>query len=119
MGEVFPLPTVGDVFADARGDSRTMRVSYHESRGVVVVSLWADAACRGSFQLPAGEVARLGALLSQVQLSARSTADPGDHQTPADAEAGTVLAQPLTPAPERTGEVQRTAFPAIRATRVA
>jgi hypothetical protein len=40
MGEVSPMPAVGDLFTDMRGGDRRMRVRYHEGRGAVVVSLW-------------------------------------------------------------------------------
>jgi hypothetical protein len=59
MGELLPMPKVGDVFADVRGDDRTMRVSCHEDRGVVVVSLWHGRMCRGSFQLSVDDLDRL------------------------------------------------------------
>ena len=54
-----PVPRVGDMFIDARGDDRTMRVSLHPERGVVVLSLWAGTTCRASFQLPLGDATRL------------------------------------------------------------
>jgi hypothetical protein len=58
MGEVRPLPSPGEVFTDVRGDERTMRVSYHSDRDVVVVSLWYEGLCRASFRLAAGDVDR-------------------------------------------------------------
>jgi len=82
MGELLPLPRVGDVFADVRGDDRTMRVSCHEDRGVVVVSLWAGKMCRGSFQLPIGDLPRL-----RAALECEAIGDPGRADQPA-AEAG-------------------------------
>jgi hypothetical protein len=70
MGEVRPLPSPGDVFTDVRGEDRTMRVSYHADRGVVVVSLWVGGLCRGSFRLAEGEVGRLIDLLEATRLAA-------------------------------------------------
>jgi hypothetical protein len=118
MGEIFPIPTVGDVFSDMRGDDRRMRVSYHEDPGVVVVSLWADTVCRGTFRLAARDVTRLIAVLSHVELSADATSMPDDHDM-ADAEANVVTPQLVTPAPEQTGDVNRAAVPPVRAPRVA
>lgn len=118
MGEIFPMPTVGDVFTDVRGDDRRMRVSYHEDAGVVVVSLWADTVCRGTFRLAAGDVTRLAAVLSHVALSPGTTSMPGDDDM-ADAEANAVPSQPMTPTPEQTGDVNRAAVPFIRTPRVA
>jgi hypothetical protein len=63
------MPSPGDVFADVRDDGRTMRVSYHPEVGVVVVSLWAGRVCRASFQLAAGEVARLAEVLGDIAAS--------------------------------------------------
>ena len=119
MGEVYPMPTMGDVFTDVRGDGRTMRVSYHENREVIVVSLWAGATCRGSFQLAADEVTRLAALLSQVGGTAPTMPAPGDADPPTDAEASTASTPSPAPTPERTGEVHRAALPTMREPRVA
>jgi hypothetical protein len=69
MGEVVPLPKAGDVFSDARGDDRTMRVSRHDEQGMVVVSLWAGKHCRASFRLPLDAVPDLvGALEGSPQV---------------------------------------------------
>ncbi len=67
MAEVLPLPSPGDVFTDVRGEDRTMRVSYHQDSGIVVVSLWDGRTCRASFRLPSKDVARLAAVLAVVQ----------------------------------------------------
>jgi hypothetical protein len=99
MGEIRPMPQRGDVFSDIRGDDRTMRVSYHHDRGVVVVSLWAGLVCRGSFRMAATEVDRLISALGEMRIAvdaATPAAGPpaaGQPQAPAgpaaSAEAGT------------------------------
>ena len=61
---VVPLPASGDVFLDARGTTRGMRVSWHAELGIVVVSLWRDDTCIGTLQLPREEVPRLIAALA-------------------------------------------------------
>lgn len=109
------MPAVGDLFTDRRGDDRRMRVSYHEDRGVVVVSLWSDTVCRGTFQLAAEDAARLVAVLSHVEVPADTTPTPGDGDT-ATAEA---TPQRVTPTPEQTGDVSRAALPLVRPPRVA
>jgi hypothetical protein len=114
MGQVFPMPTVGDLFTDMRGDDRRMRVSYHEDRGVVVVSLWADTVCRGTFQLAAGDVARLVAVLSQVGAPVGSTSAPEGHDA-----AGEAAPRPAPASPELTGDVNMAALPPSRVPRVA
>ncbi|MEU8230092.1 hypothetical protein AB0C12_10870 [Actinoplanes sp. NPDC048967] len=105
MGEVLPMPTVGDVFQDVRGDDRTMRVSYHQDRGVMVVSLWAGPVCRGSFRLAAEEIGRLAALLSDI---VSSTGTPEEATVVAEASTRTA------PSPDQTGDVSMSILPIPR-----
>jgi hypothetical protein len=54
-----PLPASGQVYVDSRGDERTLRVSWHREvgvEGVVVLSLWRDGVCVGSFRMEADQV---------------------------------------------------------------
>lgn len=69
------MPAVGDVFTDVRGGGRTMRVSQHADKGVVVVSFWAGELCRSSFRLSVADAARLAALFGGVP-SALPADDP-------------------------------------------
>lgn len=50
------LPDQGSIYLDARGSERALRVSWHHDRGLVVLSLWRDNVCAGSFRLPIDEV---------------------------------------------------------------
>ena len=54
-----PLPATGEVFLDARGDSRGLRVSWHPEADVVVLSMWHGGTCAGTFRLPVDEVPEL------------------------------------------------------------
>ena len=56
MHPVAPLPSAGEVFLDARGDGRAMRVSWHAEADVVVLSLWSGGTCTGTFRLPVADV---------------------------------------------------------------
>ena len=56
MHPVTPLPATGEVFLDARGPERALRVSWHAESDVVVLSLWIGGTCSGSFRLPAEAV---------------------------------------------------------------
>lgn len=56
------------IFLDARGEGRALRVTWHlvgpresdpEGDGLVVLSLWRDNVCAGSFRLAASEVPAL------------------------------------------------------------
>jgi hypothetical protein len=69
VGELFPMPRVGDVFDDVRDNGRTMRVSCHVERGAVVVSLWQGSLCRGSFRLAAGDLDRFISTLTEMGMS--------------------------------------------------
>ena len=58
-----PLSATGEIFLDARGGNRAMRVSWHQEAELVVLSLWRDNVCAGSFRLAVDEVPRLIDLL--------------------------------------------------------
>ena len=60
--------TRSEVFVDERG--RAMRVTWHEDENVVVVSLWRDDTCVGTFKLEAAEVSRLSAFLVESWVEA-------------------------------------------------
>jgi hypothetical protein len=77
MAEVLPLPTLGEVFVDLRGEERTMRVSRHPNASVVVVSLWTGRTCRASFRLRAEDVPRLVAAFESPAVEpSRPAPDP-------------------------------------------
>jgi hypothetical protein len=63
MSAARPLPAVGSVFLDARGDERALRVSWHTEADLVVISLWRDNVCAASFRLAVEEVPELIDLL--------------------------------------------------------
>jgi len=51
-----PLPRAGEIYLDARSPSRALRVSWHQEAGLVVLSLWRDNICAGTFRLAVDEV---------------------------------------------------------------
>jgi len=65
MATVVPLPRQGEVFLDVRGEGRTLRLSWHHERDVVVLSLWRQSLCCGSFRLAAADVPQLITALVQ------------------------------------------------------
>lgn len=71
MGEVYPMPSLGDVFDDVRDNGRSMRISCHADRDAVVVSLWHETLCRGSFRLSADDLGRLVSTLAEMSTSLR------------------------------------------------
>ena len=54
-----PLPETGSVFVDARGGDRALRVTWHPEAGLVVLSLWRENVCAGSFRVRADDVPAL------------------------------------------------------------
>ena len=53
------LPARGEVFADQRGTERALRVSWHPEVSLVVLSLWRENRCVGTFRLEPDEVPAL------------------------------------------------------------
>ena len=49
-------PHARAVFLDPRGDDRSLRVTWHQEAQLVVLSLWRDNVCAGTFRLAADEV---------------------------------------------------------------
>jgi hypothetical protein len=63
MATARPLPAAGEIFLDARGGDRALRVSWHQESELVVLSLWRENVCSGSFRLGVDEVPALIELL--------------------------------------------------------
>ncbi|WP_214107047.1 hypothetical protein [Acrocarpospora catenulata] len=75
MSEVVPLPSFGEVFFDARGQDRVLRVTWHE--GTLVLSLWRGEMCTASFRMPMTDVGRLLETLDVGYAEAGGGVDPG------------------------------------------
>lgn len=68
MSDVSALPVHGEVFVDARGGDRMLRVNWHRAAGpdgLVVLSLWRGETCVGSFRLRARDVPLLVDVLAR------------------------------------------------------
>jgi hypothetical protein len=59
MATARPLPATGEVFLDSRGGERALRVSWHYDSDLVVLSLWRENVCTGSFRLTVDQVPQL------------------------------------------------------------
>ena len=83
MATVRPLPPTGSVHLDARGADRSLRMTWHHEAQVVVLSLWRDNVCTGTFRLSADEVpdviAMLRAGLDEAYDAARERVDRADR----------------------------------------
>jgi hypothetical protein len=65
MAGATPLPRVGEVFFDDRGEDRALRLSWHPDADVMVLSIWNGGVCTGTFRLAARDVPVLMETLSQ------------------------------------------------------
>ena len=83
MATARPLPAAGEIFLDARGGDRALRVSWHHESDLVVLSLWRDNLCAGSFRLGVDEVPDLIALLRAGLDTAYDVALQRRHPAPA------------------------------------
>jgi hypothetical protein len=87
-----PLPRTGAVFLDPRGEDRSLRVSWHPEADVVVLSLWRDNLCAGTFRLAVDEgptlidLLRVG--LAEAYVVARDRAERGGALPPGGQQAG-------------------------------
>ena len=81
-------PRTGTVFLDPRGDGRSLRVTWHQERQLVVLSLWRDNVCAGTFRLAADEVPDLIALLRRGLDDAYDAARERVERPAAPSEAG-------------------------------
>jgi hypothetical protein len=72
-----PLPRLGEVFFDVRGDSRSMRLSWYADTGVAVFSIWHGGRCTGTFRLPIDDLGRMIEILREGPPSADSRRRPG------------------------------------------
>src|SRR5512135_355658 len=69
-----PLPRLGEVFFDVRGNSRTMRLSWYADTGVAVFSIWQGGTCTGTFRVPIADLPRL---VDALQRGPAGAAAPG------------------------------------------
>jgi hypothetical protein len=80
-----PLPRLGEVYFDVRGDSRSMRLSWYADTGVAVFSIWQGGTCTGTFRLPITDLPRM---VEALQQGPRGAAGEPAHEDPPAREAG-------------------------------
>jgi len=71
-----PLPRLGEVFFDVRGDSRSMRLSWYADTGVAVLSIWQGGMCTGTFRLAIADLPRMVETLQRGPRDQRQEWDP-------------------------------------------
>jgi hypothetical protein len=80
-----PLPRLGEVYFDVRGESRSMRLSWYADTGVAVFSIWQGGTCTGTFRLPIADLPRMvEALQRGPHGDARDARDPRDARGTAE-----------------------------------
>ena len=79
-----PLPRLGEVFFDVRGDSRSMRLSWYADTGVAVFSIWQGGRCTGTFRLPIDDLPRMIETLQRGPQRRRRPAPDGKRSERAD-----------------------------------
>jgi hypothetical protein len=95
----------GEVFLDARGNGRALRLTWHHEADVVVLSLWREDMCAGTFRLATADVnAFVDALVDGIRDEVDVSADPHGPDAPP-------VQRPAVEPPE-TGEVQAATEPA-------
>src|SRR3954469_616524 len=72
----------GEVFLDARGNGRAMRLTWHHEADLVVLSMWRDGTCAGTFRLSKEDVNEfIDALIDGVRdAPGVQVASPGSHR---------------------------------------
>ncbi|MGB6454393.1 MAG: hypothetical protein WBH47_07865 [Streptosporangiaceae bacterium] len=79
VSDAAPLPRLGEVFFDVRGNSRSMRVSWYADTGVAVFSIWQAGMCTGTFRLPMADLSRM------IEILERGPAPGGRGRAPVSA----------------------------------
>jgi hypothetical protein len=69
-------------FADPRTPSRRLSVSSHPEAGVVVLSLWQDDRCTGTFRLPVDDAPALVVALTEGMTSSTPPSSSSPSHSP-------------------------------------
>jgi hypothetical protein len=76
-----PLPRLGEVFFDVRGNSRSMRLSWYADTDVAVFSIWQGGKCTGTFRLPMDDLSRMIEILHRGP-AGRARGRAGERRPP-------------------------------------
>jgi hypothetical protein len=80
-----PLPRLGEVFFDVRGNSRSMRLSWYADTQVAVFSIWQGGMCTGTFRLAIADLPRM---VETLQRGPGGQQAAWDHEQPGGGFAG-------------------------------
>ena len=96
----------GEVFLDARGNGRAMRLTWHHESDLVVLSLWRDGTCASTFRLAKEDVNEfIDALIDGLRdAPGVQVAAPGAHRAAA-------VDRAELPEPHQPAETGQSTFP--------
>jgi hypothetical protein len=83
VGNLHALPTRREVFIDQRDAG--LRVTWHPEQDLLVLSVWDNDRCVGTFQMPAQDLPRMKALLSAALSDWITQASSTPEQAPREA----------------------------------
>jgi hypothetical protein len=86
VGNLQGLPTRRDVFLDERGAG--LRATWHPEQDVVVLSVWHEDRCAGTFRMPVQDIPRLSGLLAAALGDWVAQVGPVPQPAPAEAARG-------------------------------
>jgi hypothetical protein len=92
-----PLPRLGEVYFDVRGESRSMRLSWYADTGVAVFSIWQGGTCTGTFRLPIADLPRMVQALQRGPDG--DTGGPVPQPATGQSRRGSTVRDPQPPAP--------------------
>jgi hypothetical protein len=94
---VEPTHPHGEVFLDARGQGRALRLTWHHEADVVVLSLWRDRFCAGTFRLSTTDVNDFVDALVEGLRDAPAEHDVRSAQPPVVPHTGAIDVTPPAP----------------------
>jgi hypothetical protein len=100
----------GEVFLDARGQGRALRLTWHHEADVVVLSLWRERVCAGTFRLSTADVDEFVDALVDGLRDTPADDIGGDRPRPIVPHTGAIDVTP--PAPAQPALEPRPAQPA-------
>jgi hypothetical protein len=92
-----PLPRLGEVYFDVRGESRSMRLSWYADTGVAVFSIWQGGTCTGTFRLPIADLPRM---VQALQRGPEGNAGGEEEQRAGQARRGGPAPEPAHAPPD-------------------
>jgi hypothetical protein len=88
LAEVVAFPATSEIYPDARGGDRWMRVTWHPEADCVVLSVWRSTTCIATMRVARGDVPGLVASLVGGLVDPATTHQPSTPPTAARTDTG-------------------------------